>query len=335
LNIRRPPIQWRFAFPVEVQCEYARIPQDAYYTDLDEMIRVCDIFPERFSEATGYRPQLSYAPPRTAYEGVAALGGDIVFARDHQPMIRNQGRILATSAQVDTLAVPDPWHNKRFLQSVAWQRELELRFPGQIGANNLAGQEGPVTTAGLLRGQDFFLDCLADPQRAHRLLDVCTETYIRFYQASDAANNNSDRQTIGIADDYAGLIKPDMWPEFVLPYYQRIIAALGPQGCHMHTELVRREHLPLLRSLKLCTLNFGEDQYLSAQDALTALPGIPFGWHILTVAEMQQGTPESIRRRFLELVDVGVSEIISELTVNTPLENMRAFIEIGREFEAG
>ena len=200
-----------------------------------------------------------------------------------------------------------------------------------LAPNSLAGQEGPVTTAGLLRGQEFFLDCLADPQRAHRLLDICTQTYIRFYQASDVANSISNRQTIGIADDYAGLIKPGMWPEFVLPYYQRIIAALGPQGCHMHTELVRREHLPLLRDLKLASLNFGEDQYISAQDALAALPGIPFGWHILTVAEMQQGTPDSIRRRFLELVHAGVSEIISELTVNTPLENIRAFIKIGRE----
>ncbi len=332
--MRRPQTKWRLTFPIEVQCEYTGIPQDAYYTDLEKMIQVCDIFPERFNEATGYRPQLSYAPPRTAYEGVAALGGVIVFARDHQPMIRNQGRILTAPEQVDTLCAPDPWQNKRFLQSVVWQRELEQRFPGQIGPNSLAGQEGPVTTAGLLRGQEFFLDCLTDPQRAHRLLDVCTETYIRFYKASDAAHGITDRQTIGIADDYAGLIKPEMWPEFVLPYYQRIIAALGAQGCHMHTELVRREHLPLLRDIKLASLNFGEDQYITAQDALTALPGIPFGWHILTVSEMQQGTPDGIRRRFLELVSVGISEVISELTVDTPVENIRAFIQIGREVEA-
>ena len=31
-----------------------------------------------------------------------------------------------------------------------------------------AGQEGPVTTAVLLRGERFFLDCLDDPPRTER-----------------------------------------------------------------------------------------------------------------------------------------------------------------------
>ena len=328
------PIRWRLAIPAEVQCEYAGAGQAGYFTDINTTIAVCDTFPQRFEQATGYRPPCSYAPPVTAYEGVAALGGRLVFTHDHQPMIANQGRILALPEQVDALQPPDPWQSERFQQLVTWQRELEQRFPGRIGPNSLAGQEGPVTTAGLLRGQDFFLDCLADPQRAHRLLDVCTESYIRFYRASDAANGVTDRQTIGIADDYAGLIKPEMWPEFVLPYYQRIISALGPQGCHMHTELVRREHLPLLRELELASLNFGENQYITARDVMDLVPGVPFGWHILTVSEMQQGTPDGVRRRFLELVRLGVTEIIAELTVNTPPQNVRAFLDIARQMES-
>ena len=333
MNQSLRPIRWRLAIPVEVQCEYAGVTQAAYYTDIDATIAVSDQFPRRFEQVTGYRPPRSYAPPVTAYEGVAALGGRLVFSAGHQPMIENQGRILAAAEQVDSVRPPDPWRCARFRQLVAWQRELERRFPGQVGPNSLAGQEGPVTTAGLLRGHDFFLDCLADPQRAHHLLDVCTETYIRFYQASDAANGVSDRQTIGIADDYAGLIRPEMWPEFVLPYYRRIIAALGPQGCHMHTELVRREHLALLRSLKLASLNVGENQYITVRDVMDVLPDVPFGWHILTVSEMQQGTPDGVRRRFLELVDMGVTEIIAELTVNTPPENIRAFVQTGRDME--
>jgi hypothetical protein len=102
----------------------------------------------------------------------------------------------------------------------------------------------------------------------------------------------------------------------------------------MHTELVRREHLPLLRDLKLASLNFGEDQYITARDVMDALPGIPFGWHILTVSEMQQGTPEHIRQRFLDLVGMGVTDVIAELTVNTPPENIRAFVAIGRQMES-
>ena len=120
---------------------------------------------------------------------------------------------------------------------------------------------------------------------------------------------------------------PDKWPTYVLPYYRRIIEALGPEGCWMHSELLRREHLPLLRDLGLVEINFAEDQYLTIQDVQAELPGVPFGWHILCVSEMQQGTPDLIRRRYREIVVTGVDEGRCELTVGTPPENIRAFLE--------
>ncbi|MGQ9554860.1 MAG: uroporphyrinogen decarboxylase family protein [Anaerolineae bacterium] len=326
----RQTIRWSLAIPPEVKCEYAQIPLGEYFTELEKAVQVESIYPERFAAVTGYCPPVHYSVPVIAYEGVAAMGGVLVFSRDHEPMIRNQGRVL-TEEQVGRVTVPDPWQNERFLRHADWWRELESRFPSQV-SKSIAGQEGPITTAGLLRGQDFFLDCLLEPQRAHRLLDVCTEMFILWTQASDQVCG-IDRKTIGITDDYAGLIRPTMWPEFVIPYYRRIIAALGPQGCSMHTELVRREHLPYLAELNLTYVNFGEDQYLSIHDVFDALPGVPFGWHILTVAEMQQGTPESIRRRFLQIVEAGVTEVLCELTVDTPPENVRAFLAVAQELQ--
>jgi uroporphyrinogen-III decarboxylase len=246
-------------------------------------------------------------------------------------MVRNQGRILLEPERVDGLAVPEPWNTPRFLRFVQWRRELGRRF-GDAAVGGIAGQEGPVTTAGLLRGEQFFVDCAMDRSRAHRLLSIVTETLITFTRASREVEGVSPR-TVGIADDYSGLIGPEMWPELVLPYYRRIIEALGPDGCWMHTELVRREHLPLFRELPLTGLNFAEDQYLTPRDMMEMGPDVPWGWHILTVSEMQQGKPESIRCRYRELVDMGVREVRCELTVNTPAENVRAFLSIARELE--
>lgn len=267
-----------------------------------------------------------------AYEGIAALGGEYLFQPDHQPMIANQGHILTTPEQIDALTVPDPWRNARFLHLRAWQEELNRRFPGETVCG-LAGQEGPITSAGLLRGQQFFFDCLDDPARAHKLLDVVTEMYIIWNRASDQACGVGERKTVGIVDDYAGLLSPAMWGEFVLPYYRRIISALGPQGCYLHTELLRREHLPLLRDLHLLHLDLGDDQYLSPQDAMELLPGMDFDWHIYTIPEMQQGTPEGIRRRMFELVELGVRDIRTDLSVNTPPANIRTFVETAQELE--
>ncbi len=325
----RRPIEWRLLIPIEVRCEYAGVTQGEYYTDLEKAIEVCQVYPGRFRAATGYLPDVCYPTPVTGYEGIAALGGELVFPPDHQPMIRNQAHILESAGQIDALQVPDPWKSERFLRNLGWHLELKRRF-GDKATNGIAGMEGPVTNAVLLRGQGFFMDCVLDPKRAHHLMDVCTEMIISWTRA-DREIDGLSPDVVGIADDHSGLLSPDMWPEFVLPYYRRIIDALGPNGCWMHTELVRREHLHLFRDLNLVSINLAENQYLTPQDVFEELPGVPFGWHILTVSEMLNGTPRSIRERYREILDAGVEEVRCELAVGTPVENIRAYLEIARE----
>jgi uroporphyrinogen-III decarboxylase len=246
-------------------------------------------------------------------------------------MIRNQGRVLPTAESVDALRTPDPWRSDRFLAHVETWRALRRRFPGQeIGLE--AGQEGPVTAAVLLRGLDFFADCLVDPERAHRLLSICADTFVAFVDATRRATGASPAGEVLIADDHAGNLSPALWPEFVLPYYERIYGELGASRRAMHTELVRPAHLPLLRELRLDHVNFGEDQYLTVRDVVAALD-VPFDWHIRTVAEMLQGTPEGIRDAYRRAVAAGAPEMTAELTVGTPPANVRAFIEVARELE--
>ena len=319
-------------FPPEVQCEYTGIPIDRYYSNLESAVQVTNTFPTAFETATGHRPTLDYCVPVTAYEGVAALGGVLSFPPEHQVMITNQGHVIDEMQQVDTLTVPNPWASERFRRHVDWYYVLRSRYGDRV-RSGLAGQEGPVTTAGLLAGPAFFMACRTDPRRAHRLLEVCTETFILWHLAADLVTGTARRE-IGIADDYAGLLGPALWPEFVLPYYRRIIKALGPDGCHMHTELVRRGHLHHLADLNLLSINFSEDQYLTPADVLAEMPKTPFSWHILTVAEMQQGTSSSVARRFHEIVAAGVHDVRCELTIHTPVENIRAFLDTARVFTA-
>ena len=69
--------------------------------------------------------------PVPAYEGVAALGGELLFPEAHQPMIRDQGQILATPEAIDTLQVPDPRQGEWFQHHVETWQTLCRRFPGQ------------------------------------------------------------------------------------------------------------------------------------------------------------------------------------------------------------
>jgi uroporphyrinogen-III decarboxylase len=326
------PIPWRLAIPAEVRCEYAGTTQGAYYTDIETYLLTERIFPGRFARATGYRPTPTLTVPMSAYEGVDALGGELLFPAAHQPMIRNLGHVLQTPAQVDVLEVPDPWQCERFQQHEQTWHALQRRFPDQfVGLS--AGQEGPVTTAVLLRGHDFFLDCATDPERAHRLLSICTGTFVAFTRAARQVVGAEAGGGVGIADDHAGNLSPAMWPEFVLPYYERIYGELGATRRSMHTELVRREHLPLLRRLHLDHVNFGENQYITVRDVVETLD-VPFDWHIKTVPEMLQGSPAQIKAAYRQAVADGAPEMTAELTVGTPPENIRAFIEVGQEFAA-
>ena len=323
-------IPWRIAIPAEVRCEYAGTMQGAYYTDIETYLYTEQAYPDRFEAATGYRPSTSLGVPVPAYEGVAALGGTLLFPPAHQPMIQDQGQIVQTGEAVDALQVPDPYACERFQRHLHTWQELRRRFPDrQVGLS--AGQEGPVTTAVLLRGTRFLMDCLTDPARAHRLLSVCTDTYVAFMRAVREVTGVPQRGGVGIADDHAGNLSPAMWPEFVLPYYERIYAGLGATHRSMHTELVRPTHLPLLRELGLDHVNFGENQYLSVRDVVEALD-VPFDWHIKTVSEMLQGTPAQIQDAYRRAVADGAPEMVCELTVGTPPENVRAFVEVAREY---
>ena len=324
-------IPWRIAIPAEVRCEYAGTLQGDYYTDLETTLYTERLYPDRFEQATGYRPASELGVPMTAYEGVAALGGELVFPPEHQPMIRNQGRILRDPRQIDALRAPDPRQCPRFQRHVETWHVLSERYPGQrVGMS--AGQEGPVTTAVLLRGADFFTDCLLDPPRAHRLLQACTETYVAFVRAvREVTGDLPQGGGVGIADDHAGNLSPAMWPEYVLPYYEQIYEQLGATRRSMHTELVRTGHLPLLKGLNLDHINYGENQYLGVRDVIEGL-GVPFDWHIKTVPEMLQGTPAQIQVAYRRAVADGAPEMVCELTAGTPAENIRAFMEVAQEY---
>jgi uroporphyrinogen-III decarboxylase len=319
------------AIPAEVRCEYAGTAQGDYYTEVETYLYTERLFPDRFEQATGYRPAYGLSVPVPAYEGAAALGGELLSTPAHQPMIRNQGRVLRTAKEIDALEVPDPWQLDRFQMHLETWRTLRRRFPGQdVGLS--AGQEGPVTTAVLLRGADFYADCLLDPERAHRLLSICTDTYIAFTGAVREATGAPPVGGVGIADDHAGNISPAMWPEFVIPHYERIYVELEATRRSMHTELVRREHLPLLAQLELDHLNFGENQYLTVRDVVEELD-VPFDWHVKTISEMLQGTPGQIQAAYRQAVADGAPEMSAELTVGTPAANIRAYIEVAQEYE--
>jgi len=324
-------IPWRLAVPAEVMTEYAGTKLGDYYSNAATMLQTQQSAREQFLSLYG----VDLGPPHIdlpCYVGVAALGANLVLPEDDPPMVENQGHVLETSDSVMGL---EPAHAEN---SMWFKRYLAMRetFKEKLGTypNMGAGQEGPVTSAVLLRGSHFYEDVIAAPELAHHLLRVVTETYIYFVRYAREVNGQPVQGSVGLCDDLAGSISPTMWPEFVVPYWQRIYEALGPGPRSVHTELLRREHLHYLVELGICSFDPGMDQHLSPEEAREELAGkIDFWWNLFTVRDMLQGTPDSIRTRYRELVDAGVPKIMTELCRGTPRENVRAFVEVARSFE--
>lgn len=324
------PVAWRVAVPPEVTTEYAGTRLGAYYTDTPTMLatqqRGREAFLARYGIDIGSAGRVD--PP--AYVGSAALGAELVIPDDDPPMIRSHP--LKTTEECDRVRLPESYFDTRWAAFYDWMRVEMQKLVGPGHKVRMGhGLEGPITTAKLLRGEGFFLDLYDDPRRAHVLLDRVTESIIRFGRDVRRRNGDPLDGGVGIADDFAGLISPAMWGEFVVPYYARIYEAFGGKGRALHSELLRRDHLRFLADLGVTHFDPGQDQYLSLRDILTAV-SMPVSWNLFTVRDMLQGTPKSIETLYRQAVRDGAREIMAELCRGTPPENIEAFISIAREY---
>jgi len=313
----------------EVLTEYAGTSLRAYYTDARTMLFTQVESARRFRETYGVEV-VSPHVATPAYVGVAALGAEVVFPEDDSPMLANQGRVLTDGDEVMRLAVPDPAKNEVLRRLVGMCGFLEAETGRRVPIS--AGQEGPFTSAVLLRGEHFLADLYDAPSLAHRLLDVVTDTYIAFVRYVHALNGETTG-SVGLADDFAGLISPALWPEFVVPYWRRLFDELGPGRRVVHSELLHREHLHYLVELGIDHFDPGVDQYLTAREISVAIP-IPFTEYIWPVRDLLLDTRESIRRRYSEYVEAGVAHVDADVSCRgIPPDNIRAFIAVAREYE--
>ncbi|MGI6208088.1 MAG: uroporphyrinogen decarboxylase family protein [Anaerolineae bacterium] len=323
-------VTWRLSVSPEVLTEYAGTRLRAYYTDPEVMFRTQERARERFLELFGVevtRPHVAVP----AYIGAAALGAHIYFPDDDSPMLADQGRVLTDDEAVAGLTPADPAADPNVERMLEVRAVLEARSGGRVPLS--AGQEGPVTTAMLLRGQQFLEDLYRAPELARHLLEVVTDTYLAYVRHVSALNGGGGG-TVGIADDFAGLISPAMWPEFVVPYWERIFTELGPGRRVVHSELLHVEHLAFLEPLRVDHFDPGADQYLTGP-LIRQHTSIPFTRYLLPVDDLLLITPEGVRRRYQEEVEGGASHIDADVSCRgIPAENIRAFIAIAREYES-
>jgi len=177
---------------------------------------------------------------------------------------------------IDRLGVPPPdggLNRKR----IAWYREmqaaaeqLDVRLNGEPLelAVTLGQPGGPIPSAFALAGSNLFLWMAMDPERVHRLMRIVTQSHIEATRFFDEMMGRDPVHPLGMGCDAAEMIGPDMYREFVLPYYLQVWEQYsGPRGLHM---CGRIDHLlGILRDeLEITALNgfgFPTDRHVLAE----------------------------------------------------------------------
>ena len=326
----RRKVPWRVAIPPEVIAEYTGVMLGDYYADpeimLKAQLKAREIFRELYGISSGVGVHM------TTYLNASTWGLEVVFPEDNVPMVK--GQIITDIRQVDSLKPPNDLTKaglmpKYILFREYMKRELKWEEKPRVGGS---GTQGPFTTAVLLRGDELFTDLYEHPKRVHRLLFLITENSINLMQTLARISNITSIESVGMTDDFSGLLSPAQYREFVFPYNKLIYEKFGKRSRSLHSELLRREHLKFLPELGITSFDPGNDQYLTIED-IKAEISIPFSWNIKPFSDLLLSTPESIRNVYKEAVDKSAPMIMTELCYGIPHANVAAFVAVAREYE--
>ena len=328
----RRKVRWHVAIPREVIAEYSGVQIGDYYSDPETMLNTQRKSRKTFRELYGLSSEVGGVDMST-YVNASTWGLQVVFPEDNVPMIK--GRLITDIRQVDKLKpskdlmtaglIPRYLKFQQYMRCELGWKEPEPRVGG-------SGTQGPFTTAVLLRGEGLFTDLYGDPKRVHKLLQMIMENSINLMQLYAHMSNVTSIESMGMTDDFGGMVSPAQYEEFVLPYNKYLYETFGKRDRSLHSELLRRGHLKYLTEMGITSFDPGNDQYLTIED-IKAEISIPFTWNIKPYEYLLIGTRETIRAAYKDAVERGASSIMTELCCGIPRENVQAFIEVAREYE--
>jgi MtaA/CmuA family methyltransferase len=252
------------------------------------------------------------------------LGAKVRFFDDQPPAFVETDALLADKSKLSTLKIPDPTSGGRMLDRV----QAAALLKEKIGSERIieGWVEGPCAMAANLRGiNTLMLDFYDDPPFVEELLAFVTEVAIVFARSQRDAGVD----LMGVGDAAASLIGRPIFENVILPHHKKLVAELRGMG------LKTRSHI-CGNTSKICEarasigydiLDF--DSQVSLQLAREKMGPDPIILgNIATVAVMEQGTADDVRRAAAECQRAsGKNYILSagcEVPRTTPMENMEA-----------
>ncbi|MCM8786153.1 MAG: uroporphyrinogen decarboxylase family protein [Candidatus Omnitrophica bacterium] len=264
-----------------------------------------------------------------AYPHIASLGAKIEFPLDGEP---KPFPIIKNPEDIDNLKEPEDYLStpiiQKKLKTLAELKKLVPETPNTIGHL----YEGPITTAVLIMGQEFFILVYDNPEKAHKLLKFCVKSALNYAKAIlNHFGKEMEEGPKGIPDDFAGILPPKLFPEFVLPYWNEIYEGLKATERSLHSELLREEHLKFLKDVKIEVFDPSTDQYLNEEILSKSCP-CKFtlrikSWEIFNLNE------DELEKLYIKLASYKPLSINFSLDRLIDLPKIKRLLRIAREYE--
>jgi uroporphyrinogen decarboxylase len=266
----------------------------------------------------------------------SSLGSEILWL-DHDPPFAK--RAIDSYEAIDALKPSDP--KKDGLMPLAldhyrymWDH-VERQDVDRWGClDGVAVTVGPVEISGLLTDfQNFFLGFYDAPVKIKKLLEIVTESVLRWIRAQEKVNGRLKQ--LVVIDHMPAQISADAFEEFCFPYLSRIFSEYSYAVRIYHNEGNVTHILPRIADMGVDVFHFGIEAGLAKRaigDRVVLMGNV----HPVNVLLNQ--TASEVKEAALRCLRAGApggNFILSSgggLAPATPWKNLEAMVEAARSF---
>lgn len=263
-----------------------------------------------------------------------AWGCRLHLPYDEPPQIIQ--RILGNTKDLTKLLKVDPRKSARIpviLNATKIARE-ELREEYFIKTNI---DSGPFSLASAVRGeQQFLLDLYDDEQFVMDLLEICTDTLIKY--GKEAAEAGAHGLTFG--DSTSGLIGRELYEKYAFPFVKHAITELKKNGIPVFLHICGDANHILDLMVETGADSLEVDTQVSFEQAKKIVGDrVCLTGNVAPVETLLQGTPEKVYQESIKCIkDIGPQGrlILSsgcEVPRDTPEENIQAMLCAAKTYQ--
>lgn len=302
---------------------FAGIGDLEYFLEPDKWLRANIDIVERFPDVvmlSGFWVEYGMAVEPSAF------GCKVSWWKDHPPSVNP---VMREISEVRDMQVPMPENDGLMPLVLHLQRWAQKQIEPLGYSCRMVSARGPLALATHLRGvTEFLTDIMIEPDDSKRLLDLCTETVIRWLRAQ--AENVPDVEGIMVLDDIPGLLSPAMYEEFAHPYLKQIFDAFPGTLKVYHNDANIEPFAERLAEAGFDILNFSHnfdtaEAFRRIGDKVTLLGNVP------PLNVLARGTVPEVRESADYCLNATQGRIILSAgggtSSGTPAENIDALVD--------